>query len=697
MHDCIYITPIFWRLPKKLSNNYIKIYGYNTFQEKFIINVNIYNTYILKFNIYINDTILQEIKSSNFIKSYKKLDDFISTNNTIHETYYNDNNIKDYINNFNNDNFNNNNNNFNNNNFVIVRSNKKLSKEILFNINNIDDVIECDDKLKIFWQYNNIGPYNCLKIENYNTKQVNLFINSDNKNIIVDECNISVKNDIINKNVLNTEKLLIWDVRFVDKKILMISIITILNKDVKGYIIFNNKFGNRGVKEGVKEGVFTPSQPDAQHLVFTPSQPDAQHLVKHPSTGCAAFGGLIQNKLNNINFYTENSNKNIIKTFIDIVKNFNPYRQLYYSNNNPNLEIFFNRIQSSSKIFENIELINLYDYYKIFNNYYSISCFNTFKKYFLKNTYLPTTNEKILENLNNNSNDNNLSKLLVDAYYDSYDIYELIKKDQILQKLEKLCNNLGCNIYDLYTNDLKSILPLIFSKRVNNPLVQNNGLYKNVNDKFKTPIINKKYGIYKNVYVYEYIEIYRQIMLLSENKLTQILASKLENAPAKLIYDVFNYNYVENDVNKIKLFFQYVYENYEIIFIDEQYMFLKNKIKSNILKQIDYLKCLVYTKDNNTIRLDKKNNIYSTIHISFILAYDIIGLFLSKKTKKFVIPDIRNIEYEKFIITDKNNSSKYIMSDNGSVSVNLINNSLIINYSYYIELLNNYLALFENL
>jgi len=563
--------------------------------------------------------------------------------------------------------------------------------------NNIDDFIECDDKLKIFWQYNNIGPYNCLKIENYNTKQVNLFINSDNKNIIVDECNISVKNDIINKNVLNTEKLLIWDVRFVDKKILMISIITILNKDVKGYIIFNNKFGNRGVKEGVKEGVFTPSQPDAQHLVFTPSQPDAQHLVKHPSTGCAAFGGLIQNKLNNINFYTENSNKNIIKTFIDIVKNFNPYRQLYYSNNNPNLEIFFNRIQSSSKIFENIELINLYDYYKIFNNYYSISCFNTFKKYFLKNTYLPTTNEKILENLNNNSNDNNLSKLLVDAYYDSYDIYELIKKDQILQKLEKLCNNLGCNIYDLYTNDLKSILPLIFSKRVNNPLVQNNGLYKNVNDKFKTPIINKKYGIYKNVYVYEYIEIYRQIMLLSENKLTQILASKLENAPAKLIYDVFNYNYVENDVNKIKLFFQYVYENYEIIFIDEQYMFLKNKIKSNILKQIDYLKCLVYTKDNNTIRLDKKNNIYSTIHISFILAYDIIGLFLSKKTKKFVIPDIRNIEYEKFIITDKNNSSKYIMSDNGSVSVNLINNSLIINYSYYIELLNNYLSLLENL
>ena len=314
MHDCIYITPIFWRLPKKLSNNYIKIYGYNTFQEKFIINVNIYNTYILKFNIYINEAILQEIKSSNFIKSYKTLDDFISTNNTIHETYYNDTNINDYINN----NFNNNfNDNFNNNNYVIVRSNKKLSKEILYNINNIDDVIECDDKLKIFWQYNNIGPYNCLKIENYNTKQVNLFINSDNKNIIVDECNISVKNDIINKNVLNTEKLLIWDVRFVDKKILMISIITILNKDVKGYIIFNNKFGNRGVK-------------------------DEQHLVKPLSTGCAAFGGLIQNKLNNISFFTENTNKNIIKKFIDIVKSFNPYRQLYYSDNNPKNSRKFN-------------------------------------------------------------------------------------------------------------------------------------------------------------------------------------------------------------------------------------------------------------------------------------------------------------------------------------------------------------------
>jgi hypothetical protein len=527
---------------------------------------------------------------------------------------------------------------------VIVRSNKKLSKEILYNINNIDDVIECDDKLKIFWQYNNIGPYNCLKIENYNTKQVNLFINSDNKNIIVDECNISVKNDIINKNVLNTEKLLIWDIRFVDKKILMISIITILNKDVKGYIIFNNKFGNRG---------------------------------------------LIQNKLNNIIFFTENTNKNIIKKFIDIVKSFNPYRQLYYSDNNPNLEIFFKKIKLSSKIFENIELINLYDYYKIFNNYYSISCFNTFKKYFLKNTYLPTTNQKILENLTSE----NLNKILVDAYYDSYDIYQLIKKEKILQKLENSCNKLGCNIYHLHTNNFKNIFHLICSDGILKP--QN--CLKFLEDTLQNPIQNDnhKYGIYKNVYVYDYIEIYRQIMLLSENKLTQILASKLENAPAKIIYDIFNY--IENDRQKFKLFLQYVYENYEIISIDNQYMFLKNKIKSNILKPIDYLKSLVYTKDNNIIRLDNKNNIYSTIHISFILAYDIIGMFLSKKNKKFILPDIKNIEYEKFIITEKNNTNKYIMCDNGSVSVNLINNSLIINYSYYIKLLNNYLSLLENL
>jgi hypothetical protein len=636
MHDCIYIKPIFWRLPNKLSNfNVIKIYGYNSLQEKFIISVNTYNTYILKFNISINDTILQEITSSNFIKSYKKLDDFISTNNTIHETYYNDNNIKDYINN-NNDNFNNNN--FNNNNYVIVRSNKKLSREILCNIYNIDDVIECDDKLKIFWQYNNIGPYNWLKIENYNNKQVNLFINSDNKNIIVDECNISVRNDIISKNVLNTEKLLIWDVRFVDKKILMISIITILNKDVQGYILFNNKFGNRG---------------------------------------------LIQNKLNNILFFTENTNKNIIKKFIDIVKNFNPYRQLYYSDNNPNLEIFFKKIKLSSKIFKNIELINLYEYYKIFNNYYTIPCFNTFKKYFLKNTYLPTTNQKILENLNSE----NLNKILVDAYYDSYDIYELIKKEKILQKLENLCNKLECNIYHLHTNNFKNIFPLISHLNITQSCLD--GILKPIKND------NHKYGIYKNVYVYDYIEIYRQIMLLSKNKLTQILASKLENAPAKIIYDVFNY--IENDMQKFKLFLQYVYENYEIISIDNQYMVLKNKIKSNILKPIDYLKSLVYTKDNNIIRLDNKNNIYSTIHISFILAYDIIGMFLSKKNKKFILPDIKNIEYEKFIITEKNNTNKYIMCDNGSVSVNLINNSLIINYSYYIELLNNYLSLLENL
>ena len=507
----------------------------------------------------------------------------------------------------------------------------------------------------------------------------------NNKSIIVDECNISVNNNVI----IDTEKLLIWDIRFVDKKILMISIITIFNKDVKGYIIFNNKLGKRDV--------------------LHPSTGNRD--VLHPSTGCtafgctafgcaafgcAAFGGLIQNKLNNIEIFNENSNKQIIKKFIDIVQDFNPYRQLYYSNNNPNLEKFFSRINLCSKIFSNIEIINLYDYYKIFNNYYEIKCFNNLKKYFLKNTYLPTTNEKILENLNSN----NFNKILLNAYYDSYDIYELIKKEEILQKLEKICNNLGCTIYDLHSSDFNNIFPIL-----------NLTIFKDI---LKEPIINynkNNFGIYKNVYVYDYIEIYRQIMLLSEDKLTQMLAYKLENAPAKLIYDIFNYKYLENDMKKIKLFFKYVYENYEIISIDNQYMFLKNKIKSNILKQINNLKCLVYTKDNNIIRLDKKNNIYSTIHISFILAYDIIGMFLSKrqesskrlessktnKIKKFIIPNIKKLEYEKFIITDKNNTSKYIMSDNGSVSVNLINNSTIINYSYYIELLNNYLSLFENI
>jgi hypothetical protein len=707
MLDCIYIKPIFWRIPKNLSNNYIKIIGYNSFHEKFSINVNTYNTYILKFNIPINDNILQEIKFYKFIKSYKILNDFLSSNNHINDNNINDINIKDinikdinikdinikdYINN----NLNNNNlisNNFNNEKYLIVRSDIKLSKENFVSnfvsngddkskliIDNIDEVIECDDKLKTFWQYNNIEPYNWLKIENYTKKIVNPHLILNNKSIIVDECNISVNNNVI----IDTEKLLIWDIRFVDKKILMISIITIFNKDVKGYIIFNNKFGNRGGKEGVKEGVKPLSQPDAQHL------------VKHPSTGCAAFGGLIQNKLNNIEIFNENSNKQIIKKFIDIVQDFNPYRQLYYSNNNPNLEKFFSRINLCSKIFSNIEIINLYEYYKIFNNYYEINCFNNLKKYFLKNTYLPTTNEKILENLNSN----NFNKILLNAYYDSYDIYELIKKDEILQKLEKICNKLGCTIYDLHSSNFNNIFPIL-----------NLTIFKDI---LKEPIINynkNNFGIYKNVYVYDYIEIYRQIMLLSENKLTQMLAYKLENAPAKLIYEIFNSKYLENDMKKIKLFFKYVYENYEIISIDNQYMFLKNKIKSNILKQIDNLKCLVYTKDNNIIRLDKKNNIYSTIHISFILAYDIIGMFLSKrqesskmkessktnKIKKFIIPNIKKLEYEKFIITDKNNTSKYIMSDNGSVSVNLINNSTIINYSYYIELLNNYLSLFENI
>jgi hypothetical protein len=113
------------------------------------------------------------------------------------------------------------------------------------------------------------------------------------------------------------------------------------------------------------------------------------------------------------------------------------------------------------------------------------------------------------------------------------------------------------------------------------------------------------------------------------------------------------------------------------------------------------LKFFVYLKDNFYIRVDNMNRIevFGNINISFDVVYDIFNIYLNSicNNIQFEMPDITKMEYEKFIITDKKTSNKYIMCNNGSVSVNLINNLTIINYSYYIELLNNYLVLFKNL
>ena len=314
MINISFIKPIYWKQSSKYPNNIIKIYGYNPIYSKIIINLKIHYTFILKFNNPINDDIIKNIMNCKFIKYHKLFD--LNCND------------------------------------LLVRSSIKLTKDIFKDFNDIlkdlYHIVEYDNNsLKIFWQYFDIKPYNLLHFKKYITNDK---ITNDKITLIIEECDLSFDD---NSNLTNTNisknlnsKSLIWDIRTIDKNILLISIITINKTKVKGYILLNTAINNNNINNNnINDNVI---------------------------------------KSYNVKIYNVLNNKGLYYKFIDIIKNFEPHRYIYYSNNDMNntqtesicnIDKFINNLYNKFNvdIYKNVEVINLYKYINIFNLYIFIS------------------------------------------------------------------------------------------------------------------------------------------------------------------------------------------------------------------------------------------------------------------------------------------------------------------------------------
>jgi hypothetical protein len=453
MINISFIKPIYWKQSSKYPNNIIKIYGYNAIYSKITINLKIHYTFILKFNIPINDIIIKNIMNLNFIKSHKLFD--LNAND------------------------------------LLVRSDIKLTKDHFKDIKNIYDdlydIVEYDNNsLKIFWQYFDIKPYNLLHFKKYNIKNNN----NDKIKLIIDECDLSIdensnlKNAKISKNL--NSKSLIWDIRTIEKNILTISIITINNNKIKGYLLLNaNNISNINNLHNL--------QSDNINI-------KSKNNIKSDNI-----------KSDNIEIYNVINNKDLYYKFIDIIKKFEPHRYIYYSKNDINIDKFINKLYNKFNvdIYKNVEVINLYEYFNIFNDYYNNQSFHKLKYHLLKICYPLTTNEKILtclNNLSNNSNIDNNIDVLENSYYDSYDIHELILQNNIIKNLETIANNIGCSIYDILHCKETILFPLfnnnIYNNNIYNNNIYNNNIYKIDNNNIynNNKISNNIYKIDNNIY-----------------------------------------------------------------------------------------------------------------------------------------------------------------------------------------------------
>lgn len=223
----------------------------------------------------------------------------------------------------------------------------------------------------------------------------------------------------------------------------------------------------------------------------------------------------------------------------------------------------------------------------------------------------------------------------------------ILSMESVNDTLETLCNNICVNIDTFLYDDVSNIIHKVVYN-VDPGSVFATGEIENPQHIHLTSP-----GIYRNVYVYSYGELYRNIMLTSTHLMTVILAEYLEHAPSPLISKMFYSHYVErSDLSSL----EEILDNIDTISIGEASLMSLHPLTVNWAKQIKQLPCYVALNSESSLTLEEDGTIDSVgisllSRISFDLLRDVIREYLLNSSVS--MENMENIPIEKFIMTER--------------------------------------------
>jgi hypothetical protein len=293
-----------------------------------------------------------------------------------------------------------------------------------------------------------------------------------------------------------------------------------------------------------------------------------------------------------------------------------------------------------------------------------------------------------------------------DTKEDNVLISNLWNTNKVMRKIHNVCNNLGISIDCLLRNSYEDII---------NRSIYNidPGILKITYDE-PTHLRSPEKGIYKNVYVYDYSELYRRLLMNSSNIIASTLGTRLEKAPSKLIVNSFYSSCTYNIINerRLKHKLDKFMLNKGVISIDSFIIKSMVPLKRNWIKYIENIDCYISVGKKSSISfIDDTINFCGLANIcrpKFKLLQHIISLYveaIADNKSKFIIPEIDNVPIDYFVMTDKINGNKvlleqicestsissnvkYIMTVSGPVLLSRITKDTVVDKKYYMEEIN---------
>lgn len=399
--------------------------------------------------------------------------------------------------------------------------------------------------------------------------------------------------------------------------------------------------------------------------------------------------------LNSVVIVKFNNEKDLLCNFFAIYKAFKPDMQISYGSDMFDMPYLIDRlniynfdIPKISKIITSTPRVTFHRYSVPFGSQLArtiiipgteiidlIHYCQRFYPYF--NNHSPTAINKYInynndnnKYINYNNDDNKSVTLIKNSFNKNIKISKLWNIDNIQNKLETVCHNIKISINVLLRSNYENIV----DRAVYN-IDAGSAITTSTKGKYDTPghLREATKGIYRNVYTYDYSELYRQIMLLSEQPMVNILANRLKGAPPKLIFTAFYSIYVD----KTKLI-PLLNNALEILLVTNMVIALEPFLVKSVgpftvdwVKLLNISPCYVVAAKASYITLNENGKLamvgfFKLCRPKFKLATDIIKQYLSlihssnygaspsrNELNKFVIPDLTTLTLDKFILTEK--------------------------------------------
>ena len=435
--------------------------------------------------------------------------------------------------------------------------------------------------------------------------------------------------------------------------------------------------------------------------------------------------------------------KALLERFFTIYQSFNPDRDIYFNGDSFDMPYLIGRCELNKVAIPTISKLSNYVPGKyITKNAYNQSVWgidtpgidridlmlickrlyphlenhklDTIAKHFLDKGKLPITLEEMIKAVDT-QDPQLLDTLAQYSVIDSLRMVELWEHLDLSYKLYSTCNNLKLSPDDVLHENMDILIDKIMYNMSIDSLDTTQNKPEHLN--------NIERGIYMNVYIYSYAELYLQVMRSSNHENVRSLAIKLVSEPDELISKIFYSKYINTEELNKKVYdeMQVLKSKYKIIGITGTQIFTQNEILDHeYLQEIKFVDLFLSEKEGNILLQRGKftsrgyGNLYrfECDYIQNVINYYLVSIrdnIISDNTEELETSNTENliltrrinnlndlspdkIEYKLIAQYDKKYIAgvtlKYIMSMDGPILYSKMTEDIKIDQDFYREAAN---------